>query len=179
MGILTPQKEKVYQTFFREDMTFITRQVEVEDGWKIELNEKKKPIRAFMLPYKLQKHFDGYKNIPPCNMTIDFSRDIVLDSFTQLKDGEKPEKGKPKNGGDILKKDMMKKIADAKCHKLEQDARPTSVQDKIVLFMGIVSLILALAIGLKIAMNRTPKHPASMVQPTAIALYQEKTNWTI
>lgn len=178
MGIFTPQKEQVYQTFFREDMTFVTRKVDVEDGWKIELNEKKKAIRAFMLPYKLQRQFDGYKNVPPCNMTIDFSRDILLDPFSQLKDTEKPEKGKTKSG-DVLKKDMMRKIADAKCHKLEQDAKPTSVQDKIVLFMGIVSLILALAIGLKIAVNRTAK-PVSMFPPApAVTIYQEKHNWTI
>ncbi len=170
MGIMAPNKEQVWQTFFREYMTFITRKVDVEDGWKLVKNEKQKAVAAYMLPYKLQKKFEGgYKNIPECNMTLDFSRDVVLDPFVQLSDNEKPEKGIPKKG-DALKKDMMRKIADAKCHKLEQDAKPTSAQDKIVLFLGIVALLLALTIGLKVGLNRADKQASVIPQTQEVML---------
>jgi hypothetical protein len=154
MGLLSTPKEQVRQVLLRDDMTFLIRPLTVEDAWKIEFNDKKKKARAFMLHHKLQKRFDGYKNMPACNLTVDITRDVVYDPFNQLNVREKPSFGVEKvSSKDVLKKDMMTKIADSKCYRIEQDAKPTSSYDKTQVFLGVTMLMLVLAVLLKVGLH--------------------------
>jgi hypothetical protein len=76
---------------------------------------------------------------------MSFGRDIMFDPFKLLSENETPAKG------DEIAKDFISKIATAKCYKHEQEAKGSSLPDKLTLFLGATMVLLALAIGLKAA----------------------------
>lgn len=145
MGLLGVAKEKARNLHFFDDGSFIFRELEIEKGWLIENNAQGKGIRAFMLPYKLQKHFFGYKSIGSGKVLMTYSRDVVWDPYGQLPNGDKPEKGKG------LKEKMMSSIASSTVYQHAVDARPSSLADKMILFCGSVAVLLALSIGAQVA----------------------------
>lgn len=145
MNLFGLAKEKRTQLYFRDDGTFIFRKLDIEDGFLVEKNAQKDIVKVWMMRYKLLSSFDGYKGIGADMVTLSFARDIVLDPFNQLNEGEKPDKG------DSLIKSFVTKIATAKCYKHEQTAKGSLFIDKLVLFMGLTMVLLALGIGLKAA----------------------------
>lgn len=147
MGLLSTPKSKGWNFHIRDDGKFEIRQLDLDSGWLIEKHGEKE-IAAYLQPYKTLKHFDGFGKFPACNMTITYPRDILFDPFHQLTLNERPEKGTS------LKKQMMSRIAESTVNKHEQDAKPTSATDKIILFLGSVIVILALSIGLQVLANR-------------------------
>jgi hypothetical protein len=123
-------KPKRTQLHFRDDGQFQFRKLDILDGFLVE-KEQELVVKAWLLFYKLQKRFKGYKKIGSDMVTVSYDRDIVLDTFGQLKDAEKPEKGAN------LKKDFVSKIATAKCYKHEHGGKKKTLMDKMVMFFGI------------------------------------------
>ncbi len=138
--------QKGHQLHFRDDGQFEFRKLEIEDSF---LAEKQQQIvtAAWLMIYKLLKRFRGYGKIGSGMVTISFDRDIVLDSFNQLSDAEKPEKGND------LKKKFVKNIATAKCYRHEHGRKPKTLMDKLVLYMGSAIILEVLIIGMQAAMG--------------------------
>ena len=145
MNLFGVPKEKRTQLYFRDDGSFIFRKLDIEDGFLVEKNKSGEIIKAWMMRYKLLKRFDGYGNIGADMVTISYARDIVFDPFSQLKDSETPGKG------NSLIKDFVRNIAEAKCYRHEMSAKGSLFADKIVIYMGVVMVLLALGIGVKVA----------------------------
>ena len=144
-NMLGTPKEQGLQVYFRDDGGFILRKLDIEDGFLVEKNNQGEVIKAWMMRYKLLKQFDGYGKLSAGMVTLSFARDIVYDLFGQLSDKEKPDKG------DSLTKNFVRKIAEAKCYQHEQKAKGSLFVDKLVVFMGITMVLLAVGIGLKVA----------------------------
>lgn len=136
-------KPKRTQLHFRDDGQFEFRKLDILDGFLVEKQVQDVVVKAWLLFYKLQKRFKGYKKIGSDMVTISFDRDIVLDTFGQLRDAEKPEKGSN------LKKDFVSKIATAKCYKHEHSGKKRDLYDKMVLFFGIALVCELLIIGIQ------------------------------
>ena len=145
MNLFGPPKERGTQLYFRDDVGFQFRKLDIEDTFLVEKNPQKEAIKAWMLRYKLLRRFDGFKGIGADMVTVSYGRDIVFDPFRQLNDGEIPEKGKARI------KTFITKIAEAKCYQHERTAKGSTLADKVVVYMGIVMVLLALAIGAKAA----------------------------
>lgn len=137
-------KQRRTQLHFRDDGQFEFRKLLIEDGFLVE-KEQDIVVKAWLLLYKLQKRFRGYKKIGSDMVTLSFDRDIVLDPFGQLTDAEKPERGKN------LKKDFVKNIAEAKCYRHEHGKKPRTLMDKMVIFMGTAIVGEVLIIGMQAA----------------------------
>ena len=149
MGLFSNnQKELIWNFHIRDDHKFIFRKLEMDSGWAIEKDANGKEIAAFMVPYGLLKHFDGYGKIPACNLLVTYPRDVLWDSFNDIPTSQKPEKGKG------IRQSYMSGVADATIYKNAQTAKPGSTTDKIVIFLGSVIIILALSIGLQFVMRR-------------------------
>lgn len=146
MFSLRKVKQKRTQLHFRDDGQFEFRKLEIEDGFLVE-KEQDVVTKAWLMFYKLQKRFGGYRKIGSDMVTVSFDRDIVLDIFGQLSDAEKPERGSD------LKKSFVKNIAEAKCYRHEHGKKPRTLIDKLVLFMGVAILMEVLIIGMQAAMK--------------------------
>ena len=144
-SIFGTPKEQGTQLYFRDDVGFQFRKLDIEDTFLVEKNSQKEATKAWMLRYKLLRRFDGFKGIGADMVTVSYARDIVFDPFRQLNESEKPEKGK------ALIKDFVKKIAEAKCYQHERTAKGSTLAEKVVVYMGIVMILLALAMGIKAA----------------------------
>ena len=138
-------KERGTQLYFRDDGGFHFRTLDIEDTFVVEKNKQKEAVKAWMMRYKLLKRFDGFKSIGADMVTVSYGRDIVFDPFRQLNESEVPEKGK------ALIKDFIKRIAEAKCYQHERTAKGSTLVEKVVIYMGAVMVLLALAIGIKAA----------------------------
>lgn len=142
-------KEYGRQLYFRDDRVFQFRKLQIQEESLIERRPSTDIVeRGWMMFYKLMKRFDGYKKLRAGMVTICFGRDIVFDHFNQLEASEKPEKGKG------IQKEFIKRIAEAKCYKHEQTAKPNPLADKFIIVVGSVMVMLGLAILIQIAVNR-------------------------
>lgn len=139
-----PPAEKRTQLYFRDDGGFLFRKLHVEDTFLVEKTKGDETNKAWMMRYKLLKRFDGFKNIGADMVTISYARDIVFDAFSQLKQSEKLEQGKH------LVKGFVKKIAEAKCYQHERSAKGSLFTEKIMMYLGICIVILALSFGIKV-----------------------------
>ena len=135
---ITNVKEQRTQLYFRDDGGFHFRKLDIEDGFLVEKNARKEIVKAWILRYKLLKNFTGYGHIAADKLTLSYARDIIFDPFSQLEGGEKLTKGEE------LKKDFVRKIAEAKCYKHEHEAKGNQSINKIIMFEGVVMVILAL-----------------------------------
>jgi len=140
-----PPAEKRTQLYFRDDGGFLFRKLLVEDTFLVEKTKNDEANKAWMMRYKLLKRFDGFKNIGADMVTISYARDIVFDAFSQLAQNEKLEKGKH------IVKDFVKKIAEAKCYQHERSAKGSLFAEKIMMYLGICIVVLALSFGLKVS----------------------------
>ncbi len=134
------------QLHFRDDGQFQFRKLFIEDGFLVE-KEGDAITSAWMLLYKLLKRFDGLKGVGGADMvTISYDRDVILDTFNQVTDAEKPERG-----GE-LKKSFVKGIAEAKCYRHEHGKKKRNIADTMVLFLG--TAIMGEIIGILILVSR-------------------------
>ena len=108
---------------------------------------RKEIVMAWMMPYKLLKRFDGWGKVGADMVTVSFARDIVFDPFGELSGGEKPIKGAD------LRKDFVRKIAESTVYRHRQQAKGSLIMDKVTTFLGVVVILLALAIGLKVGLG--------------------------
>ncbi len=144
MGLLGVPVEYGTQLLLRDDRTFIFRKLKIAESSLVDYVHEK-PVIAWPMLYKLMKRFEGYARIGAGMVTICYNRDIILDPLHQM-----PEKTKPVKGSS-LQKDFIRKLAEAKCYQHEYSARPTFILDKMTVFIGITMILLALALGIKLA----------------------------
>ncbi len=138
-------KKKSFATQFhiRNDGDFEFRKALVEDNFQQEKNQEE-VVNAWMHFFKLAKRFTGYRSLKPCMATICFDGDILLDPFRELKDSEKPQKGRE------LVKDFVTDIATAKCYRHEHGKHSSTI-DRLVLFFGSVMIVEVFIILLEVA----------------------------
>lgn len=143
---ITSTKETGTQLYFRNDGKATFRKLEF-DGTALIEKANDKVIRAFKHYYKTEFPFDGYKNIPADMVTLGFGRDIVLDPFDILSEEERP----PKLGG--MKSEYIRSIGADKRYKLSTQKPPAAIWDKLTIICGVIDVILALCIALKVAIK--------------------------
>lgn len=149
MSMFGTAKEKRTQLYFRDDGAAIFRKLEVENTFLVEKNVKGEIIKAWMLKYKLLKRFDGFPGIMGAGDTITmaYGRDIILDPFKQLTAKEAPKKGSD------LKKDFISNIASAVFYKHSQKANGSQVMSAVIIWLGVIMVMLALAIGARVGLK--------------------------
>ncbi len=138
MNLWGVPKEYCQQLLFRDDHSFTIRKLPVEKTFVVDKKGESSGI-AWMMPYRLLKKFEGYKSTRRCMLLISYGRDIILDSFGQLKDEEKPEKGKG------LVKEMISDIATGVFYQHETGKKRNNV-DRMVTFVGCTMILLGLAV---------------------------------
>lgn len=132
------------QLHVMDNSDFEFRKLKVLDGFLVE-TENEAVKRAWMLPYKIQKRFGGYKSIGADSVTVCYDRDILLDTFGQMKDSEKPERGKN------LKKQFVRDIATATCYKHEAGKKGLQLIDKMIIFIGTTIILEVIGILIIVA----------------------------
>ena len=148
MNLTGIPKERRTQLFIRDDGTFIFRKLDVENTFLVSKDASNQVVEsAWLMPYKLLKRFDGYKNIGADMVTLSYGRDIVLDLFNQLGDREKPNKGAD------IRKEFVRKIAQATFYKHVRKAKGSLFMEKVTMYLGVILILLALAIGLKVGVG--------------------------
>lgn len=140
MGLLTPSKEMKLQCFFRDDnkFQFIRREMQFSC-----IVEKKDNVlkRAWKHFYACELPFPGYKKIQPGSVILGFSRDIILDIFNRIPEGEQvSQKPKATPGGEPIKR-WIAKIAENQRHIYRGKRESTTVTDRIVwALIGVLSI---------------------------------------
>lgn len=148
MGILGEKKERGIQLKIRDDGDFVFRELDIIDSFLVEYDGQNNAKKAWMMPFKLLKNFNGLKGVFKAGRVIvSYERDIVYDPYNQLGPGEKPEQGRE------IKKKYVTKIAEGKCYQHEHSHKTSFFMDKFVIFLGCTCLILALAIGIQQAVK--------------------------
>lgn len=132
------QKEQCLQLYFRDDRQLTFRPMPVTDGFVTEM-ERDKVIKAWLMPYRVLKRYDGKDNKSATMLLLSYGRDIVLDPFNQLAPNEKPE------AGDRLVKNFISNIATSVFYKHEKGPKHTDV-DRMVWFIGFTMIILTVII---------------------------------
>jgi hypothetical protein len=147
MGLLDGKREeKAIQLHIKGDMHFHFRKLPIQEGFLVE-KQGDAIKRAWLLNYKLQKRFDGYKGINTGAglVTVCYDRDIIYDPFNQLKEKEKPIKGLD------LKKKFIKDIATSTCYKHEVGKKGLQLVDKMIIFVGATMILEVFGILILIA----------------------------
>lgn len=140
-GLKAIPKERGTQVYFQDDGSFQIRKLDIEDSFLVEKNSHGKITKAWAMYFKLLKRFPGYRSIGADMVTLSYGRDIAYDPFQELDDKEKPtENGK-------FKKEFVRRVAESKCYRHEQEAKTSLVIDKVTLFLGVLAIILGLALG--------------------------------
>lgn len=146
MGLFKPPQELGQQLLFRDDGCFMFRGLPISDGYYAEKDEHQEPVQDWMLNYKLLKNFNGYKGVAPAGkVTISHTRDILFDPFNQLAEKEKPDRGED------LKKSWATKVSESVCYRHEKNVKLGLTMDKYTIYLSVVMVILALALGAKAA----------------------------
>jgi hypothetical protein len=146
MGLFSKQKEKGRQLLFRDDGSFVFRELAIENSFLLE--EDKVTPKAWAMPFKLLKRFDGYGKIPSGMYTISYSRGIMLDLLGQLQDTEKATEKSGKWKGSFVKG-----VAESRVFQLESKIKPTRTADIIAYCMGGTIVILGLCFLLKVGIS--------------------------
>lgn len=148
MGLLGDKKERGIQLLIRDDGDFLFRELDIQDSFLVEKDGHGNVIKAWMMPFRLSRKFDGLKGVFKAGRVYaSYNRDIVYDPFKELGPGEKPEQGRE------IKKKFVTKIAEGKCYQHEHSHKASFFMDKFVLFLGgtmiLLGLVIALAVGVK------------------------------
>lgn len=145
MNIFGPGKEYCHQLLFRDDRKIIGRKLPVEHGI-VQEKQNDRVLNGWPMPYSVLKRYEGGNGLEKGMYLLSFNRDIILDPFKQLKDDEKPEKGKS------LIKDAIKDMATSTVYRHSLGSKRTLI-DKLT--VGVIStmVILGLCIGLSVAIN--------------------------
>jgi len=145
MSLFGTPKEQETQLHLRDDWSFEFRRLDIENSSLLERNQRGEVPRAWVFPHKLRKRFDGIQKIRRGMLLVSCDRDIIFDPFGQMPDVEKPEQGEK------LDKPFIQRIAEATIYDHARKARGVTVMDKVVLFVGVVMIILAVAIAIRVA----------------------------
>jgi len=146
MGLFSETKERRTQVLIRDDGTFQIRKLNVLDSFLVEKDNNDNIIRAWLMPYKLLKRFDGYKNMSADMVTLSGERDIILDLFDELNIADKPGGGE---SGKTMQEKIAKfigRVAASTCYRIERTAKPKSSLDKVVNYLGAAIALLTLGL---------------------------------
>lgn len=138
------KEQKVLQNLIRDDRKSIFRTQPLEHTCIVEKDSNNVVTQGWKHYYKLQFPFYGYKNIPAGDLTVSFSRDIVLDDWGILKKDEKPPEKMPLNCPFIAE------IADSRMYQIEAETKGYKLTDKIIMFLGAAIIIELLIMGLRV-----------------------------
>lgn len=139
-------KEEGLQLYIRDDGAFTIRKILIELGFYVE-KAGDEIYKGWFMMYKLLKRFNGYKGVGAGMLTVSYSRDIILDLFQQLAEEESPSKK-----GE-LKTSFLREVFETNVFALDRKIKPKSSTDKIIIFLGVTMLLLALGIGIKVAVS--------------------------
>lgn len=145
MNIFGPGKEHCNQLLFRDDRKAVYRKLPVEHGL-VQERQNESVINAWPMPYSVLKRYEGGNGLPKGMYLLSFNRDIILDPFKQLKDEEKPEKGK------TLVKDAISEMATSTVYRHSLGGKK-SIMDKLTVGVIVVMILFGLWIGLAVALN--------------------------
>ncbi len=129
MGLFSTTKEMRTQLFFRDDNKFQFIKREVKYSCLIE-SKGEELIRAWKHFYCNQFYFPGYKNIPADNVTLGFTRDIILDPFNKIPTGESTNE-KPKLKDSISLKKWIGRVATNQRH-IYMTKRKSTIKEDII-----------------------------------------------
>lgn len=138
-SIFGAPKEHRTQLFLRDDGKFIFRKMRIQDTFMVE-KKGDEVIKGWKHFFRLQFPFHGYKNMKPDMVTLAFDRDIILDPFGIMKDGDKPEKNKP-----INENKWISDVAETQRYKHQAKPGAQLLLNKVTIFLGVATLIMVLA----------------------------------
>jgi len=152
-GLTGTPREKGVQMLIRDDGTFLFRNMPIEDKSLIEKDGNGQPLAAYELNQTLLKDFKGTKTkgmtLPPGPLTVSYIRDIRYDPMNETHDVNEKEKGAGK-----LNKTFVKDRAEAKIYQHAKKPPTNILFNKAVVMLGIVTILLALALGAKAALPK-------------------------
>jgi hypothetical protein len=157
VGLFSDPVEKGLQLYFRDDLRFIFRKMELEDTFLQEKNKEKTIIRGWKHFYRNQFPFVGYKNIPAGMVTMSFSRDVVLDPYKLVPEAEKPDKGIADLKGILRVTNIvhwLAEVGNARRLKIMAKRNKGGSYDRIVLFLGSGLMLEILVIVLILLQRR-------------------------
>lgn len=142
MGLFTPKKERKTQLYFRDDnrFQFIPRELECSCLVEKEDGIIKKAWKHF---YATELPFHGYMKITPTMVTIGFGRDIILDPFKRVPEGDLAS-NKPKPTLDKIKS-WIAKIAESQRQIRRTKRSTTFLTNKII--WAEIGLIFLFGVG--------------------------------
>lgn|SRR3990172_7475186 len=95
MGIFSKNTRNTRrQTYFFDDGSFQTRSLLVEHGCLV-IKKDNRVMQAWRHFYRAEIPYSGSKGIPPGQVTLGYSRDIILDPFDRVSKSKDAERGKP------------------------------------------------------------------------------------
>jgi hypothetical protein len=124
----TSKIEKKGDIHFRDDNKFQFRKMLMENSCLVE-KVSDKYITGYKHFYSCEVPFPGYKSIPSGQYILTYNRDIILDLFNKVPEGENLS-NKPKNGRDNLKK-WISQIAENQRHIYRSKPKSSTMTDKI------------------------------------------------
>jgi hypothetical protein len=159
--------EKALQLYFRDDLRFVFRRLELEDTFLEQRNKDKTIVKGWKHFYKNQFPFVGYKNIPAGMVTLSFGRDVILDPYGLVPEAEKPDKG-IKIVGDVINSKIsiqangmrvtniikwLVEVGTARRRKIMAKRHKGNSYDRLILFLGS-SLMLEIVLIVIILLQR-------------------------
>lgn len=138
-SIFGAPKERRTQLILRDDGKFEFRKLRIIDTFMV-LLKGDVVLKGWKHFYRLQFPFAGYKSIRPDMVTIAYDRDIILDPFNIIKEGDKPGKNKP-----INENKWISDVAETQRYKHQSKPSKQLLLGKVTLFLGIGTILFVLA----------------------------------
>ena len=135
-------KEQRTQLFLRDYGKLQFRKMRIKDTFMV-IMKGAEVVKGWKHFYKLQFPFPGYRHIKPDMVTLAFDRDIILDPFGIMKDGDKPTKNVP-----INQNKWISDVAEAARYRHQSHPAKAFMTDRLMLFLGSATIINVLIAGL-------------------------------
>jgi hypothetical protein len=126
----------------RDDGKFKFEPLSIENNLLIE-QRNGKVAAAWAMYHKLLMPFDGYGSLKRGAVTIIHNRDIIFDPYQKV-----TEKDKPTKGAAVIKVWTVD-VGESQRYKKQKEANHGTVLDKMIIFMGASTIILAIVLLLK------------------------------
>ncbi len=138
-NIFGAPKEQRTQLFLRDDGKFEFRKMRIIDTFMV-LIKGDLVLKGWKHFYRLQFPFAGYKGIKPDMVTLAYDRDIILDPFGIIREGDKPAKNMP-----INENKWISDVAETQRYKHQSKPTKQLLLARATLFLGIGTIVFVLA----------------------------------
>jgi len=139
-------KEKRTQLYFPDYGGFQFRKLALEDSCLVEKNGKKEIVKAWKHFYCAQIPFSGFKKIHADMVTLGFDRDFILDLFNKVP-VQTNSSGKPDKSEESIKK-WTAQVAESQRYKVMTHPGGMLPMDKIIAWLGVALVIMAISLGI-------------------------------